>query len=93
MLVPVDRGATDAVLSAAVKHANATLGIHQRVAQWRRWPDADLPRTHTLKVRREPVREWFRGVVAADAVIPGTGMSATDGRPADDGGRGSGGST
>ncbi len=93
VLVPADRAAADEVLSAAVKRANATLGINQRVAQWRRWPDADLPRTHTLKVRREPVREWFRKVVAADVVNPATGSSATNGRSPRGGAEGSGGST
>ncbi|HKG55790.1 MAG TPA: AMP-binding protein [Candidatus Limnocylindrales bacterium] len=47
-----------ASIDAAVKAANAALGPNQRIAAWRRWPDDDFPRTHTLKVRRDPVREW-----------------------------------
>jgi long-chain acyl-CoA synthetase len=41
-----------------VKAANASLGPNQRVAGWRRWPDEDFPRTHTLKIKRDPVRQW-----------------------------------
>ncbi|MGZ3585730.1 MAG: AMP-binding protein [Candidatus Limnocylindrales bacterium] len=52
-------------IDEAVKAANATLGIHQRVVAWRLWPDADFPRTHTLKVKRELVRGW----IAADNPI------------------------
>ena len=41
-------------LDAAVKAANATLGPNQRIAGWRLWPDEDFPRTHTLKIKRDP---------------------------------------
>lgn len=74
VLVPADPDAADATLAAAVKGANATLGVHQRVAQWRRWPEADFPRTHTLKVRREPVMAWYRE--AAQVVTPATSVDA-----------------
>ncbi len=47
-----------AEIDAAVKRANATLGMSQRVAAWRLWPDADFPRTHTLKVKRDRIRAW-----------------------------------
>ena len=43
-------------IDAAVKAANATLGPNQRIAGWRLWPEEDFPRTHTLKVKRDPVR-------------------------------------
>jgi long-chain acyl-CoA synthetase len=49
-----------ATTEAAVREANAALGPNQRVAAWRVWPEEDFPRTHTLKVRRDPVREWAR---------------------------------
>ena len=49
----------DALLAAAVREANTRLAPHQRVVTWRRWPDDDFPRTHTLKVRRAPVEAWF----------------------------------
>lgn len=58
-------------VDAAVKAANATLAIHARVAAWRFWPDADFPRTHTLKVKRDQVRAWAT-VAAPLPVIEGT---------------------
>ena len=51
----------EARVDAALKAANATLGPHQRIAGWRLWPEDDFPRTHTLKVKRDPVREWASG--------------------------------
>jgi long-chain acyl-CoA synthetase len=47
-----------AACEAAVRQANARLAVHQRVAAWRPWPEADFPRTHTLKIRRDAVRAW-----------------------------------
>jgi long-chain acyl-CoA synthetase len=47
-----------ATVDAAVKAANATLAVHSRVAAWRFWPEADFPRTHTLKVKRNEIRAW-----------------------------------
>ena len=49
------------VMDAAVREANARLGPQQRIAAWRLWPEDDFPRTHTLKVRRDPVRAWLEG--------------------------------
>jgi long-chain acyl-CoA synthetase len=49
-------------IDAAVKEANMHLGQAQRIVAWRLWPEADFPRTHTLKVKREAIRAW----VAAD---------------------------
>jgi long-chain acyl-CoA synthetase len=46
------------MIDAAVKAANATLGPNQRVAGWRLWHEADFPRTHTLKIKRDLVRAW-----------------------------------
>jgi long-chain acyl-CoA synthetase len=45
-------------IEAAVRAANATLGINQRIDGWRLWPAADFPRTHTFKVRRDQVKAW-----------------------------------
>jgi long-chain acyl-CoA synthetase len=45
-------------IDAAVRAANARLGPNQRLAGWRLWPQADFPRTHTFKVRRDQVRAW-----------------------------------
>ena len=40
--------------------ANEELAAHQRIDGWRMWPERDFPRTHLLKVRRDPIREWAR---------------------------------
>ncbi len=45
-------------IEAAVKEANANLGPNQRIQGWRLWPEADFPRTHTFKVKRDRVRTW-----------------------------------
>jgi long-chain acyl-CoA synthetase len=59
-----------ATFDTAVRAANATLGPNQRIAGWRLWPEADFPRTHTLKVKRDRVRAW----AAVEAPLPtGTG--------------------
>jgi long-chain acyl-CoA synthetase len=65
--------ATKARIDAAVKGANATLGPNQRIAGWRLWPEPDFPRTHTLKIKRDPIRRW----AASDAPLPvSEGMTA-----------------
>jgi long-chain acyl-CoA synthetase len=51
--------AESARIEAAIKEANRALGISQRVEGWRTWPEADFPRTHTLKVKRDLVRAWI----------------------------------
>ena len=63
-----DPAATRARVDAAVKAANATLGPNQRLAGWRLWPAEDFPRTHTLKIKRDPVRHW----AMADSPLPVT---------------------
>jgi len=47
-------------LDSAVRAANSQLGANQRIVAWRLWPEADFPRTHTFKVRRDPIRTWAR---------------------------------
>ena len=42
----------------AVVAANQRLAEYQQIHQWRLWPDLDLPRTSTGKVRRPKVTEW-----------------------------------
>ena len=74
---PADKRATSAIegstpddlrrqIEAAVKAANASLGPNQRIAGWRLWPEADFPRTHTFKVKRDRVRTW----AAVDTPLP-----------------------
>ena len=54
-------------IDAAVRQANASLMADERVDGWRLWPEADFPRTHTMKIQRDPVREW---VFAARDGVP-----------------------
>jgi long-chain acyl-CoA synthetase len=42
----------------AVERANARLAEFQRVSRWAVWPEPDLPRTSTGKVRRKAVVAW-----------------------------------
>ncbi len=74
---PADKGAVSSIeastpddlrreIDVAVKAANATLGPNQRIAGWRLWPEADFPRTHTFKVKRDRVRTW----AAVDTPLP-----------------------
>ncbi len=65
-----DDGSVRSAIEAAVRAANARLGIHQRLDSWRFWPDDDLPRTHTMKIKRSVVRDRIlgeTGVAAAAA--------------------------
>ena len=55
---PPDPAELRARIDAAIKTANAALGPNQRIQGWRLWPEDDFPRTHTLKVKRPPVRAW-----------------------------------
>ncbi|KAA6457923.1 AMP-binding protein [Acidobacteria bacterium AB60] len=54
------RGSQDAA-AAAIDAANARLAEFQRVHRWTVWPEPDLPRTSTGKVRRKAVAEWLAG--------------------------------
>jgi len=53
-----DTVALRARIDGAVKAANSRLGPNQRIQGWRLWPDEDFPRTHTYKIKREPIRAW-----------------------------------
>jgi long-chain acyl-CoA synthetase len=61
--------AARADIGRMIKAANATLGQHQRVDGWRLWAEADFPRTHTLKVRRNQVEAWARTDAHAEAGV------------------------
>ncbi|HEY1500024.1 MAG TPA: AMP-binding protein [Acidobacteriaceae bacterium] len=56
----------------AVVAANSQLAEYQQIHQWRLWPELDLPRTSTGKVRRPKVTEW----VNAQRPQGGEGASA-----------------
>jgi hypothetical protein len=41
-----------------IRQANTKLSQHQRIDDFRIWPEADFPRTHTLKIKRSEVQKW-----------------------------------
>ena len=81
-LVPVENEADDSTLDAAVREANHALASHQRVGSWRRWPEEDFPRTHTQKIRRGPVQEWFAQETTAGADAAPAASAVPQGQPA-----------
>jgi long-chain acyl-CoA synthetase len=60
----------------AIERANSRLADFQRVRRWVLWPEPDLPRTSTGKVRRKAVAAWLKGIQAAAA--GGAGSEAAD---------------
>ncbi len=63
----------------AVEHANKRLAEFQRVRRWAVWPEPDLPRTSTGKVRRKTVAAWAEGAQIATeekTAIGDAGLSA-----------------
>ncbi|MGB8028226.1 MAG: AMP-binding protein [Terracidiphilus sp.] len=71
------RGSGNCAL-AAIERANATLPEFQRITRWVLWPEPDLPRTSTGKVRRKPVEAWLKRIQTA-AAMPSGGKAATNG--------------
>ena len=54
----------------AVERANARLAESQHIRRWMLWPEPDLPRTSTGKVRRKPIAEWVAEHQADPAADP-----------------------
>lgn len=46
--------------ASVMEQANARLAEFQRMRRWVVWPEPDLPRTSTGKVRRKAVAEWMQ---------------------------------
>ncbi|HYI23356.1 MAG TPA: AMP-binding protein [Candidatus Limnocylindrales bacterium] len=64
-------------IEAAVQLANSRLTTHERIDTWKIWPEPDFPRTHTQKIRRDPVRMWAAGPSAVPLpVTEGVGAEA-----------------
>jgi long-chain acyl-CoA synthetase len=61
-----EMAALRARIGPLIKAANARLSQQQRLDDFRVWPEADFPRTHTLKIRRSEVQKW----AGADAPLP-----------------------
>jgi long-chain acyl-CoA synthetase len=73
------RGSRDQA-AAAIEQANRRLAEFQRLRRWVLWPEPDLPRTSTGKVRRKAVAEWLAGVqAAANATANGKSSAAVPG--------------
>ncbi len=64
------RGSADQA-PPAIESANAKLADFQRVRRWKVWPEPDLPRTSTGKVRRKAVAAWI-----AESQTTGNGSRA-----------------
>ena len=70
VLLPATPEVGDDELDRAIGHANDRLAAHQRVGTWVRYDGDDFPRTHTLKVRRRDVEDWFRARESGRADAP-----------------------
>jgi len=55
--------------ATAIEHANTELAEFQRLRRWVLWPDPDLPRTSTGKIRRKAVAEWLATRSAAAGAV------------------------
>jgi long-chain acyl-CoA synthetase len=71
------RGSGDKAASA-IEGANRRLAEFQRLRRWVLWPEPDLPRTSTGKVRRKAVAAWLTGIQAAGSTAF-TGNTAATG--------------
>jgi long-chain acyl-CoA synthetase len=58
------RGSADQA-ATAIQQANTRLAEFQHLSRWVLWPEPDLPRTSTGKVRRKAVAEWLDTLHAA----------------------------
>lgn len=69
------RGTPDRA-AAIVQSANARLAEFQRMRRWVLWPEPDLPRTSTGKVKRAAVTAWLANQEAGTG--RGTSIAGTD---------------
>jgi long-chain acyl-CoA synthetase len=69
------RGSGDRA-AMAIEHANRKLAEFQRLRRWVLWPEPDLPRTSTGKVRRKAVAAWLAEIQAAAAAPKSAGVRA-----------------
>jgi long-chain acyl-CoA synthetase len=61
---------------AAIERANGKLAEFQRLRRWVLWPEPDLPRTSTGKVKRKAVAAWLEKIQAAAAEPKPAGTDA-----------------
>jgi long-chain acyl-CoA synthetase len=62
--------------AVAIEHANRKLAEFQRLRHWVLWPEPDLPRTSTGKVRRKAVAAWLAEIQVAAAAPRAAGARA-----------------
>src|ERR1035437_8788226 len=62
--------------STAIERANRKLAEFQRLRHWVLWPEPDLPRTSTGKVRRKAVSAWLAEIQAAAKAPKAVGAKA-----------------
>ncbi|HTH42266.1 MAG TPA: AMP-binding protein [Terracidiphilus sp.] len=77
------RGSGDRI-PEVIEGANARLADFQRLRRWVLWPDPDLPRTSTGKVRRKAVAEWLRSL-RSSSPPNGADTAHSNGTPAPSG--------
>jgi long-chain acyl-CoA synthetase len=65
------------VADAVVRDANAQLGAHQQIRGVTIWPDEDLPRTHTLKVKKRIVLDRLAELEGGGATAHGPTAAAS----------------
>jgi long-chain acyl-CoA synthetase len=53
--------------AVVIERANSRLAEFQRLRRWVLWPEPDLPRTSTGKIRRKAVAAWLAKIQAASA--------------------------
>jgi long-chain acyl-CoA synthetase len=56
--------------AAAIEHANARLPEFQHIHRWVLYPEPDLPRTSTGKVRRKAVESWLTSHASSNGSRP-----------------------
>ncbi len=72
------RGGGESEAARAVSGANARLAVFQQMRRWAVWPDPDLPRTSTGKVRRSVVATWLKQMQAGKASIVSADANVSD---------------
>jgi long-chain acyl-CoA synthetase len=69
-----------ALAEAVIRSANSKLGAHQQIRGWTLWPDEDLPRTNTLKVRKQVVLDRLRTLAEAQTNLAATAPASSAAR-------------
>ncbi len=69
--------------AAAIEGANARLADFQRIRRWVVWPEPDLPRTSTGKVKRKAVADWVKEWIRQTQAAPNGKAQAGEGAQPD----------